>query len=437
MTQADCTSLPNFHDSMIEILQRIATNYELSLESSHQNAARSLDQLIELLSAQHGKVVVLIDEYDKPILDNLNITHLAQTLRDTLRQFYAILKAQDHNLRFVILTGVTKFSRVSIFSGLNNLQDISMSDQYATLCGYTEAELIQVFDPWIKRLATMHQRDPSTELSQIKRWYNGYQFSRQGARVYNPFSTLLLFEQQEYRPHWFVTGTPTFLINLIEESQFAPENMETLEVDDSDLESHDVLSMGLIALLYQTGYLTIESYDAELRLYKLNYPNFEVRESFTKMLLERISETTPPNQARFISEVSRSIRSGDYSQMFQSLQTFLAVIPYQLHQPTEKYYHSMFYLVFHLIGYRMSAEVSTNRGRMDAVLELKDRILIFEFKLNQSADIALQQIKDKQYAQRYQNQDKPIECFGVNFDTTLRNIVEWKQLTLNPTGAKS
>ncbi len=432
VVRIDMSELPTketpqkFNIAMLNLLQRIAREHQVALPEITMGIGVCLKELILLLNEKYTKVVVLIDEYDKPILDNINDPAMAQTMRDILRQFYTILKAQDGNLRFVLLTGVTKFSRVSVFSGLNNLQDLTMTDKYATLCGYTQAELVNVFTPWIEQLALQHNRTVTDELAMIKHWYNGYQFSRRGERVYNPFSTLLLFEHQEYRPHWFATGTPKFLIDLIEQAKLAPEQIENLEVSDTDLESHDVMTMGLVALLYQTGYLTIQSYDDEARLYRLGYPNFEVKESFTRQLFERMSEAPLQEQMKLISDVFHSIRARDYAQMFEVLKTFFAVIPYQLHQPTEKYYHSLFYLIMHLVGYRVNAEVSTHRGRIDAVLVLKDRVLIFEFKLNQSADVALQQIHDKQYAQPYQQSGKPVLLFGVNFDTTARNIVEWK-----------
>ena len=429
MSQMSKNNINDFKMALLQNVMTIAQQYHIDLLHPVVDAATALNSLINELGKKQ-KVVVLIDEYDKPILDNLADMELATAMRDVLRQFYTILKAQDGNLRFVLLTGVTKFSRVSIFSGLNNLQDLTMTDKYAAICGYTQTELVHVFDPWIQLLSKKQNTLVEAQYEKIKLWYNGYQFSPEGERVYNPFSTLLLFEQQIYKPHWFVTGTPTFLIDLIEAAHFNPEEMESLEVSDADFENHDVASMGLVALLYQTGYLTIKHYDAELRLYKLGYPNFEVQESFVKTLFERLSRAPSQDQMRFLSDMAHSIRAGDYDKMFSALKTFYAVIPYELYQDNEKHYQTIFYLIFHLVGCRVNAEVSTNRGRMDAILELKDRILIFEFKLNKSADTALQQIHDKQYYQYYQSLSKTIVLFGVNFDTTQRNITEWKSETI-------
>ncbi len=419
-----------FRRALLHLLGRIARDHQVMLPDMTMGIGVCLKELILLLNAKYTKVVVLVDEYDKPILDNINDVAMAETMRDILRQFYTILKAQDGNLRFVLLTGVTKFSRVSVFSGLNNLQDLTMTDKYATLCGYTQSELEQAFAPWITSLAEHHQRSVPDELAMIKHWYNGYRFSVSGERVYNPFSTLLLFEHQRYRPHWFVTGTPKFLIDLIEKAKFSPDALEDLEVGDSALESHDVNQMSLPALLYQTGYLTIGHYDPETRLYRLAYPNFEVRESFTESLFAQLCNAPEQEQSQLVGQMIAALKKMDYEGVFEVLKSFFASIPYQLHQATEKYYHSLFYLIMHLVGYRVNAEVSTHRGRIDAVLVLKDRVLIFEFKLNQSADVALQQIHDKHYAQAYQQSGKPVILFGVNFDTTARNIVEWKMQTI-------
>jgi hypothetical protein len=415
-----------FKQALIRIIDNAAKHYDVTLPDHTISIGVHLSALIQALSAKYNRVVVLVDEYDKPMLDNIDRPEMAQTMRDLLRQFYTVLKSQDANLRFVMLTGVSKFSKVSVFSGLNNLQDISMMDKYATICGYTQQELESNFQPWIEALALKNNNPLSNEFVKIREWYNGYQFSSHGQRVYNSFSTLLLLEQQHYRPYWFATGTPTFLINLIERSSFTAEEIALLQVNDASLESHDITQMGLTALLYQTGYLTIKKYDTLTDSYQLDYPNFEVRRSFTSCLLTSMAEVPEAAQNTAVSEILHAILAHDNDKMFSILQSFFASIPYQLHQPTEKYYHSLFYLTFHLIGYRLNAEVSTHRGRLDATLELQDRILIFEFKLNQSADVALQQIHDKQYYLPYQHRGKPIVLFGVSFDIAQRNIVEWK-----------
>lgn len=429
MPRAERTSTEALNDSLIELLFNIARAYEINLTTSG-NAATVLGRLIAGLAEKHARVVVLIDEYDKPILDNIEDIELAKQMRDVLRQFYTILKAQDGNLRFVMLTGVTKFSGVSVFSGLNNLDDLTMTGMVSTMLGYTQAELEQYFAPWIARLAENHQRTVGEELVQIQHWYNGYQFSEQPQSVYNPFSMMLLFKHQIYKPHWFRTGTPTFLVDLIEKRQFAMDEIEQLEVSALELESHDIEDIGLVALLYQTGYLTIKHYDQAFQSYFLGYPNYEVKSSLAAVMLARISGVAQPQQTRALHNMMRALREQDYEEMFNRLQGFLAALPYQLHQPTEKYYQTIFYLIFQLLGFRMQVETATNIGRIDALLELEDRVLIFEFKLDKSAEVALQQIHERRYYQPYQHQGKLIHLFGVNFSTEARNIVEWQRQVL-------
>ena len=429
MSKVNRRSVDAFNTTMVELLSESAKSYGLDFDGSG-DAAAVLNRLIVNLADKCGKVVVLVDEYDKPILDNLSNMSQAKAMRDLLRDFYTILKAQDGNMRFLLLTGVTKFSKISVFSGLNNPEDLTMADRCATLLGYTQSELEASFEGHIKRLADKNSRTIEDELVQIKKWYNGYHFSSDVEGVYNPFSCLLLFQQIKYRPHWYATGTPTFLIDLIEERKFDPYELEGLNVSDIGLESKDIDQLGLVALLYQTGYLTIESYDQTFREYKLAYPNFEVRESFTTALLGRFSEVHAAEEIKVVSEISRAIVGMDAARLFGALQIFLASIPYELHQPSEKYYQTIFYLIFRLVGYRIDAEVSTNIGRIDAILELPKQVIVFELKINQSAKVAMDQIHEKKYYQPYQGLNKKITLFGVNFDTNERNITEWFEETV-------
>lgn len=427
MSKTDRSSAQMLSSSLSELLQEIAKRHEINIKIENVSAGLALNRLIEALVTRYQqKVVVLIDEYDKPMLDAIDDIEKAKGMRDILRDFYTILKAQDGNLKFLMLTGITKFSKVSIFSGLNNLQDITMDDEFAAILGYTQRELETVFAPWIEQLAEHNQHSLDEERAKIKHWYNGYQFSPYGVSVYNPFSTLLLFKQKQYRPHWFATGTPTFLIKLLEKADYSPEMLNHLEVGDSSFESYDIDRMDMLALFYQTGYLTIDRYDPEFRSYKLGFPNFEVQQSFNAAVLSHWAEVNDSFQDNMIMLLVRAVQANDMERFFNALKSFLASIPYELHQATEAYYHTIFYLIFHLFGYRIGAEVHTNIGRIDAVIELKDRILIFEFKLDQSADVALQQIHDKKYADKYRVLGKPIHLFGVSFSTIERNVVEWK-----------
>ena len=425
MSETVRTSPELLEQSLLDIVKMLAERYHINL-GKPLSSSQALGTLIRSLAEKNNKAVVLIDEYDKPIIDNISDIKLALKMRNALRSFYTILKAQDGNLKFILLTGVSKFSKASVFSELNNLQDLTLDTNNATLLGYTQTELETVFDPWIQQLAVRDDHSLTEELTKIKRWYNGYQFSSKSERVYNPFSTLLLFQQQEYRVHWFETATPKFLMDILEKSTYLPEELNHFEAGETAFGTYDIERLELLPLLYQTGYLTITGFDKELRAYTLGYPNLEVEQSFTEAILSRWSGTRRGLQEQTNLNMARAIRDGHYSEFFKELKSFLASIPYDLHQPTEAYYHSIFYLIFHLLGYRIGAEVHTNIGRIDAVIELQDRVLIFEFKLDQPADVALQQIKDKKYAEPYQNTGKKIELFGVSFGTKERNVVEWK-----------
>jgi hypothetical protein len=385
-----------------------------------------LNELItELAETKNKKVVVLIDEYDKPLIDQIHYPEIALKNREILKHFYGILKAQNANIRFILLTGVSKFSKVSVFSGLNNLEDISLLTDYATLLGYTHEELIDYFSLEIDRLAQKEDLLRPALLDEIKHWYNGYRFSEKDISVYNPFSTLLLFKQQKFSAHWFATGTPTFLVNLIQERQFDIANIENLKIREADLSVFEIDKLSVLPLLYQTGYLTIKFYDRSSGHYELDYPNREVEVAFLESLLAHFSKVDEPVQSSFIFDMVAALKEQSFDAFFQHLKGFLASIPYELHIPGEKYYQNIFYFVFNLVGLRLNAEVHTNRGRIDAVIEGKDWVLIFELKVDKSAQEALEQIKAKGYAEPYRLQQKAIYSIGLNFNAAERNVNEY------------
>lgn len=430
MSKTDRSSVVNFSASLCKLLGQISAQYRVNINVD-QAPNLTLIDLIQALRKKYASVVVLVDEYDKPILDNIHKIELAKEVRDILRAFYGVLKAEDGNLRFTILTGITRFAKVSVFSDLNSTNDISMNKKYASILGLTQTELEENFMLRIENLAKTLNSTTKEQLRNIKQWYNGYRFSEVDERVYNPFSTLLLFENERYSPFWFSTGTPKFLLDLVEQKKYTPKALTQIKASSAELENHDINDLGLAAILYQAGYLTVTDYNYELGIYYLNYPNHEVKFSFTSSLLTRFSEVQQSEQTTLATDMILSIQANDYDSFFEYLKIFLAAMSYQLHEASEKYYQSIFYLIFNLLGYRMNIEVTTNNGRIDAIFELKDRIFIFELKLNQSADIALAQIHDKQYYAPYQNQGKEIILFGINFCMTERNIVEYKIETLD------
>ena len=427
MSQVTRTSPELFEQTMKGLLLDKAKEYSVWISREDEPVSGILNQLIDALS-RIDKVVVLIDEYDKPILDNLDNNDLAVNMRNKLRDFYTILKAQDGNIKFILLTGVTKFSKVSVFSGLNNLTDLTLDNGYASILGYTQSELETVFRSWIDKLAKKNKHTVLEELSKIKLWYNGYQFSSEGEPVYNPFSTLLLFQQQEYRAHWFATGTPTFLLKLIEKENFDITKIEEIRVRESAFATADVNNLDVFSLLYQTGYLTIKNFYSDRQSYQLNYPNREVELGFTESLLEYTTKISRAQQDTTMLQLVDWLVAKDYQAFFDELKRFFSTIPYYLHIKSEKYYQGVLYFIFRLMGIEIDVEVHTSLGSIDAVITLKDCVLIFEFKLDQSVDIALAQIHDKKYAEPYKNLGKEIQLFGVEFSTKEHNIFDWKNV---------
>lgn len=410
---------------LIRAVNEIAAQYKLTVTGV--SPANCLENLIKQLAVTRN-VVVLIDEYDKALIDNIEDVELAKKNRDILRDFYTILKAQDKNLRFVFLTGVTKFSKVSVFSGLNNLNDLTMRSEFSTLVGYTRDELKRYFSKDIDALAKKRKFKIEDCYAQIKEWYNGYQFSDEGELVFNPFSVLRLLQEKKFGAHWFETGTPTFLIKLIQKREFDLLELEQYEVSESAFSTFEIEELPTIPLLYQTGYLTIKEYDETFNRYRLGYPNREVGVAFSERLITYFASPKAKAEAEdYLSQIYRNVAAStwDYTQFFSILSGLMALMPYDLYLKQEKHYQSLFYLIIKLAGINVSAEVHTQRGRVDAVLEAKDKIIIFEFKLNQTAQIAMDQIKQNGYYELFMDRKLPIYLVGINFDSERREMNDW------------
>ncbi len=401
-------------------LQDIAEHYDITLVREHYD-----DIFAELIRklAQIGKVIFLVDEYDKPILDNISDIEIAKEIQETLKGFYTVIKASDEHLKFIFVTGVSKFSKVGVFSGLNNLNDITMDSNYSQLLGYTQEELEANFAEQLTLLAEKQNMTVAEVLAMMKTWYNGYRFSEIDKYVYNPFSTLLLFNKNSFKNYWFETGTPTFLIDLITTSQFDVPSLQHLTVGQQAFASYEIGNLSSIALLYQTGYLTIKNIEEDL--YTLGFPNLEVEHSFLEYLSEAYSHVNKELTLRYIVGLANALKQGNLAQFFETLKVFFANIPYTINIPLEKYYQTIFYIVFTLLGLRIQAEVVTNQGRIDAVIELKDTVYVFEFKLNRTKKAALAQINQKQYAEKYMNTGKQLVLVGVEFNKKTRNIGKW------------
>ena len=406
-----------------EYLREIALDHGVTLRAGGYQ--QRFWNLIKGLAARN-KVVVLVDEYDKPIIDNVGNVEEARRIRDVLRGFYTVIKGMDEYLRFVLLTGVSKFSKVGVFSGLNNLEDITMSPGSSSVLGITEDELRTCFEDYIEDFARNEGLSEKELLQRIRHWYDGFCFSANCQSVYNPFSILLLFKQRRFANYWFETGTPTFLIRLIREQNYDVRELENLRVNELSFSSYEIEDLSVLPLLFQTGYLTIKGYDPRRRLYELYYPNLEVEDSFLKCLMDEFSSVRKEVADSYLWRLVDALGEKDFDTFFEVLQVFFATIPYDIQIERERYYQTVFYLIFKLMGLQVTAEARTSRGRIDAVVELDEGIFVFEFKLDGRAEAALAQIKERGYDEQYRLQGKDVYLIGVGFGIAKRGMVDWK-----------
>ena len=383
--------------------------------------------IIERACVQTGKqVVVLVDEYDKPLLQALDNLPLFEEYRKMLKAFYGVLKSADRYLRFVFLTGVTKFSQVSVFSDLNQLNDISMKPPYATVCGITRQELVDTFTPELKNLSEANQLTFEETLQKMTATYDGYHFCEFAEGVFNPFSVLNSFDGCKFDSYWFQTGTPTFLVELLQKSEYDLRTLLSgIEVPVSSFAEYKMDVNNPIPLIYQSGYLTIKDYDREFQNYLLDFPNDEVRYGFMNFLVPFYTPMKNNDQGFYIGKFIQELRTGDYEAFLTRLEAFFAGIPYELNDQTERHYQVIFYLVFKLMGQFTEAEVRSSRGRADAVVKTPKYIYVFEFKLNGTAEEALKQIDEKGYLIPYKVDHREVVKIGVEFSAESRNLSRW------------
>ena len=379
-------------------------------------------------TSKKNQVVILVDEYDKPIIDFIETgsKEIARENQKVLKKFYSIIKSSDQYIRFVFITGVSKFSKVSVFSDLNNLRDITVSGQFASLLGYTETELRYYFEPYLTEIAAETGDSPDQLLEKIRKWYNGYSWDGKSF-VYNPFSILNLFTEKRFGNFWFATGTPTFLINHIKNRKQDITALERQEVDGSIFESYDIENLEVVSMLFQTGYLTIKEIKPVgiKSQYILSYPNEEVKESFLKHFLADYTAEGAGSVGSKVLDLVTAVSNDDLEQFFSIIKSLFASIPSPLFiREKEAYYHTVIYLVLKLLGANIEVEVHTNKGRIDAVIETALRVYIMEFKMGTSAE-ALLQIKERKYHEKYVPLEKRIRLIGVGFDEKERNISDY------------
>ena len=436
-----------------------------------ETPAKRFEGLLARAYQKTGKqVVILVDEYDKPLLQTMGVNEeLNEQYRNMLKAFYSVIKTCDQYIRFAFLTGVTKFSKISIFSDLNNLRDISMEKQYAGICGITQEELEANFQPEIQVLADEQELDYQQALADLKQWYDGYLFHPAGEGMYNPYSVLSALVKKEIRSYWFSTGTPTFLVNFLKEAHYyIPDLDGGVELNEAGLETYRAVAENALPILFQSGYLTIKEYISDVRLYRLGFPNDEVRYGFLENLLPAYSAVPFTQGGVWVARFVQDIREGKVDSFMERMQSLIAGIPYDNFTEEnlklrEQNYQAAVYLIFALMGQFVQTEVhcyssaatdgggSTQQrcfgkaetrsqnytrmysfddgtGRADCVITTADSVYIFEFKLsgNGSAEDALNQIKEKRYAEKYLVDGKTIVLIGAGFEEATRTIKDWK-----------
>ena len=414
---------PNYlHTNLMAQLDAVERRTQVA--SEYATGPERFAHLLEALHDQTGQpVAVLVDEYDKPILDALEEPTVARANRDFLRGLYGVIKDSDAHVKFTLLTGVSKFSKVSLFSGLNNLRDITLAARYSAICGYTDADLDTVFAPEL----------PGLDRDAIRAWYNGYNWLGD-EKVYNPFDILLLFDHRRFGAYWFETGTPTFLLDMLVERGVGALALDGMRGGDALLSTFDVDHIATEALLFQTGYLTIQAEEDRggHRFYRLGYPNREVRQSLNECLLNRLAED-PSRQVQHSIRLYDLLLLNDFAGLEELLQAFFAGIPYQWHIKNniadyEGYYASVFYSYFASLGLDLTVEDSSSRGRLDLALVFNNHVYLFEFKVEEAASsgAGLAQLRERGYAAKYGGLGWPIYLIGVSFSKTTRNVVAFE-----------
>ena len=371
------------------------------------------------------RVVVLVDEYDKPLLQAISNKSLQDEYRATLKSVYGALKSMDGCIRFALLTGVTKFSKVSVFSDLNNLNDISMDNRYTEICGISEKELHRYFNEDIQKMADKDGVTYEDMSERLRQNYDGYHFAPNTGGMYNPFSILNVLAKQQFGSYWFETGTPTYLVELLQKNDYALTEMDNIIVGFETLSGIDAADTDAIPVIFQSGYLTIKDFDSRFQSYTLGYPNKEVEMGFTKFLLPYYTGSRSTRSAFEIQNFVREVESGDIDGFFTRLRSFFSDTTYEVIRMQELHYSNVLYIVFKLLGFYTQVEYHTSNGRIDLVLQTPDYIYVMEFKLNGTAEEALQQINDKGYALPFASDTRALYKIGVNFSPETRNIERW------------
>ena len=415
-------------DSLYNVLNDYLTGWEdkYGARDSEVTLPLRFKGVIARAAEKEGRgVVILIDEYDKPILQTLQAPELQAEHRAQLKAFYSVLKTQDRYIKFAFLTGVTKFGKISVFSDLNNLMDISMDHRYISICGMTEKELLVNFKEGINELSETYGDTEEGTIAKLKARYDGYHFEEHTVGIYNPFSVLNTLSKLRYKDYWFETGTPTFLVELLKMHNYRLPDMTKERVSNDVINSVDSLSTNPIPVIYQSGYLTIKGYDERFKKYLLGFPNKEVEEGFLNFLLPQYT-SAGSESPYMVDEFVKDVEAGKAEQFIKRLTTFFASNSYQVAGNAELYFQNALYLVFKIMGFYTQVELPTSDGRMDVIIQTSNYIYIIECKLDGSAEDALQQIESKNYAAPFAMDKRTIIKLGINFSSKTRGIDNWE-----------
>ncbi len=435
----------DFNIGKYDCIEALNTNFNIFLSElekkyganeAENNFEKRFEGIIKRAYEKTGKqVVILIDEYDKPLLQTMGVNEELNTeYKAVLKAFYSVLKSNDEYIRFAFLTGVTKFSKVSIFSDLNNLNDISLNPEFSAICGISQEELVKTFRPEIETLAERNELSYEDCISALKKRYDGYCFSYETETMYNPFSLLNVFFSKRFEDYWFATGTPTFLVNELKRENYnIPDLDGNVEMSSAFLSDYRIGVDSIIPVLFQSGYLTIKGYDKEYKMYRLGFPNEEVRYGFLYNLLPEYSNISFTNTSFNVVQFTKDLRAGKIDEFMQRLKSIMASLPYDtVKKDTDKSialrehnFQVCIYLVFALMGQFVEVETPSSAGRTDCLVITEKAIYIFEFKLKESAEDALKQIKEKNYAERYKADNKKIVLIGVSFNAENNTVSEW------------
>lgn len=403
-----------FQNDLNRELRSIAQKHNITIDDTLHYPSGILKSLVHQLYERFGRVAILIDEYDSPILKSLHNELLSKEIRDIIQQFFTVIKGLDAQVQFVFITGVSSFAKAGLFSGINNLQLLTLDKRFGGICGYTDEEVNYYFTDRITAWAHEENISYDSLREQIKKWYNGYRFGNKVATVYNPFSIMHALNLQEFKNFWFQSGTPTFLVEVFKKDiqSFDPEK---LTITEDSLGIFDIGHTPLTTLMFQAGYLTIVDYNSNTNRYTLDYPNEEVRISFQKYLLEVFAHINAAHAGELSLDLYEAFENKNIDEIVSLLYQLFAHVPYQLHSKEEKYYHSLFMMICIGAGIKVQSEYSTNLGRIDLVLEFPQRIYVIEVKFNDSAEKALAQIEERRYYERFITQKKEIILLGLAF----------------------